>query len=192
MGRKFRLPRLIVACDRLVKIHEAASQSLLRSYDDSDADDSDDKGEGGTSLLERSRRIRVDSSKKNFIHSVFSDLNLELPPSTLGRDLGSLVGDSQYADIRFIAEGRSLSAHRFILEARCEYFRVLFNSGMSESLEFQRSADGEPENEIPAVVDIVVPDTFVGLLRLLIYLYTDILPDGADGALLEDLMSADR
>lgn len=195
VGRKFRLPRLIVACDRLVKIHEAASQSLLTSYDDSDneQDSGDDDDEGGeTSLLEKSRRIRVDSSKKNFIHSVFSDLNLELPPSTLGRDLGSLVGDSQYADIRFIAEGRSLSAHRFILEARCEYFRVLFSSGMSESMEFQKSVDGDPENEIPAVVDIVVPDTFVGLLRLLIFLYTDILPDGADGALLEDLMSADR
>lgn len=189
VGRKFRLPRLIVACDRLVKIHEAASQSLLSSYeDDVDDDDSDDE----TSLLEKSRRIRVDSSKKNFIHSVFSDLNLELPPSTLGRDLGSLVGDSQYADVRFIAEGRSLSAHRFILEARCEYFRVLFNSGLSESLHFQKTPDGDPDNEIPAVVDIVVPDTFVGLLRLLIFLYTDVLPDGADGALLEDLMSADR
>lgn len=177
-----------MACDRLVKIHEAASQSLLTSYDDDIGDDSDDE----TSLLEKSRRFRVDSSKRNFIHSVFSDLNLELPPSTLGRDLGSLVGDSQYADIRFIAEGRSLSAHRFILEARCEYFRVLFNSGLSESLDFQKSSDGNPDNEIPAVVDIVVPDTFVGLLRLLIFLYTDILPDGADGALLEDLMSADR
>ena len=188
MGRKFRLPRLIVACDRLIKIHEAASQSLLTSYEDLDEDDSDDE----SSLLEKSRRIRVDSTKRNFIHSVFSDLNLELPPSTLGRDLGSLVGDSQYADVRFIAEGRSLSAHRFILEARCEYFRVLFNSGMSESVEFQKSADGNPDNEIPAVVDIVVPDTFVGLLRLLIFLYTDVLPDGADGALLEDLMSADR
>jgi hypothetical protein len=110
----------------------------------------------------------------------------------LGRDLGSLVGDSQYADVRFIAEGRSLSAHRFILEARCEYFRVLFNSGLSESLHFQKTPDGDPDNEIPAVVDIVVPDTFVGLLRLLIFLYTDVLPDGADGALLEDLMSADR
>lgn len=189
MGRKFRLPRLLVACDRLVKIHQAASQSLLTTSDDSDDEgDSDDD----TPLLEKSRRIRVDSSRRNFIHSVFSNLSLDLPPCTLGRDLGSLVGDSQYADIRFIAEGRSLSAHRFILEARCEYFRVLFNSGLSESLDFQKRADGDPDNEVPAVVDIVVPDTFVGLLRLLIFLYTDILPDGSDGALLEDLMSADR
>lgn len=195
VGRKFRLPRLLVACDRSLKIHEVASQSLL-SAGDGDGEDSDEEeqgGEGEGGLLERSRRLRVDSSRRNtFIHSVFSDLSLELPPSTLGRDLGALVGDSQYADIRFIAEGRSLSAHRFILEARCEYFRVLFSSGMSESIQFQRSSDGDPENEVPAVVDVVVPDTFVGLLRLLIFLYTDVLPDGADGALLEDLMSADR
>jgi hypothetical protein len=48
------------------------------------------------------------------------------------------------------------------------------------------------ESTVGGMVDIVVPDSFVGLLRFLIYLYTDILPDGSDGALLEDLMSADR
>ena len=35
-------------------------------------------------------------------------------------------------------------------------------------------------------------DSFVGFLRLLIFLYTNTLPDGSDGALLEDLMAADR
>ena len=73
----------------------------------------------------------------------------------------------------------------FILEARCEYFRIVFSSGMAES-------NAVNEESAPAMVDIVVPDSFVGLLRFLIYLYTDILPDGSDGALLEDLMSADR
>lgn len=73
----------------------------------------------------------------------------------------------------------------FILEARCEYFRIMFTSGMAES-------NAVNEESAPAMVDIVVPDSFVGLLRFLIYLYTDILPDGSDGALLEDLMSADR
>lgn len=60
----------------------------------------------------------------------------------------------------------------------------MFSSGMSESVEILE--DSSP------MVDIVVPDSFVGLLRFLIYLYTDILPDGSDGAILEDLMSADR
>ena len=67
---------------------------------------------------------------------------------------------------------------------------MMFNSGMSESIAVAGTDD--VEDGPPAVVDIVVPDSFVGLLRLLIYLYTDILPDGSDGALLEDLMSADR
>lgn len=71
------------------------------------------------------------------------------------------------------------------MEARCEYFRIMFSTGMAES-----SAVNEESS--PGMVDIVVPDSFVGLLRFLIYLYTDILPDGSDGALLEDLMSADR
>jgi hypothetical protein len=36
-------------------------------------------------------------------------------------------------------------------------------------------------------------DTFIGIWRLLIYLYTNTLPfAAADGALLEDLMAADR
>lgn len=32
----------------------------------------------------------------------------------------------------------------------------------------------------------------MGFLRLLLFVYTDTLPDGSDGALLEDLMAADR
>ena len=38
----------------------------------------------------------------------------------------------------------------------------------------------------------VSADSFVGFLRLLLFIYTDSLPDGSDGALLEDLMAADR
>jgi hypothetical protein len=64
----------------------------------------------------------------------------------------------------------------------------MFGGGMAEAA----AVSGSDEEEGPAVVDIVVPDSFVGLLRFLIFLYTDILPDGSDGALLEDLMSADR
>ena len=105
----------------------------------------------------------------------------ELIPATLSRDFGNIVGDPQYADIRFIAEGRTLYAHRFILEARCPYFRAMFRSGMMESF----VVNGKP-------TDIVVPDSFVCLLRMLIFIYTDFLPEGSEAALLEDLMTADR
>lgn len=130
--------------------------------------------------------------------------DLEMPPPTLARDLSALVGDPEFADVRFIAEGRAIVAHRFILESRCAYFRGMFRGGMMES----RSE----------LIDVVVPgkillhemfniflfscsmditfysyiDTFVGFLRLLIFIYTGTLPDGSDGALLEDLMAADR
>lgn len=150
-GQNLRLPRLQVICDRLLSALSTAEQATERSED----------------LLKTMRR---DGGV---------GLGLDMPPPTLARDLGSLVGDQQFADIRFVAEGRAVLAHRFLLEARCEYFRAMFRSGMSEGQDAGK-------------VDVVVPDTFVGFLRLLIFIYTDTLPDGSDGALLEDLMSADR
>jgi hypothetical protein len=35
-------------------------------------------------------------------------------------------------------------------------------------------------------------DTYIGLLRMLIYMYTDTLPVGHDAVLLEDIITADR
>jgi alpha-tubulin suppressor-like RCC1 family protein len=72
----------------------------------------------------------------------------DLPPPTLVRDLGGLLGDPEFADVRFIAEGRTVAAHRFILEGRCEYFRAMFRSGMSE-------AGGGYGRE--RMIDVVVP-----------------------------------
>jgi hypothetical protein len=107
----------------------------------------------------------------------------EMPPPTLIRDLGMLLGDIEFADIRFLAEGKAIAAHRFILETRCEYFQAMFRSGMMEGMSVNNSY---------SVVDVIVPDSFIGFLRLLIFIYTNTLPDGSDGALLEDLMAADR
>lgn len=70
--------------------------------------------------------------------------DLEMPPPTLARDLSTLVGDPEFADVRFIAEGRAIVAHRFILESRCAYFRGMFHGGMAES------RGGE-------MIDVVVP-----------------------------------
>jgi hypothetical protein len=62
----------------------------------------------------------------------------------LARDLGAMVGDAEFADVRFIAQGRTLFAHKFVLEAKSEYFRAMF-----------RFTSGEPDGY--GVVDIVVP-----------------------------------
>jgi hypothetical protein len=80
--------------------------------------------------------------------------DLELPPPTLARDLSSLVGDPEFADVRFIAEGRAIVAHRFILEARCAYFRAMFRSGMAEA-----GGDYSSGHRLGEMVDVVVPGT---------------------------------
>lgn len=119
----------------------------------------------------------------------------ELPPPTLSRDLGNLLGDVDFADVRFVAEGRTVAAHRFVLEARCAYFRAMFQSDFAETASMSKSHHSYGSHHSIAqqrMVEVVLPDSFVGLLRLLIFLYTDTLPDGSDGALLEDLMAADR
>lgn len=137
------------------------------------------------------------------MHNLQSDESIdttlldELPPPTLSRDLGNMLGDPDFADVRFIAEGRSVAAHRFILESRCPYFRAMFQSNFAEtaSINSAHKSGGATQASNLAqqrIVDVVVPDSFVGFLRLLIFIYTDTLPDGSDGALLEDLMAADR
>lgn len=132
-------------------------------------------------LCDRFIDIISKSMQSSLNTSGMDSLAEDLPPPTLSRDLGSMIGDPEFADVRFIAEGRAVAAHRFILEARCEYFRAMFRSGMMEGYSMKSE-----------VIDVVVPDSFVGFLRLLIFIYTDALPDGSEGALLEDLMAADR
>jgi len=41
-------------------------------------------------------------------------------------------------------------------------------------------------------VDVVVPDSYVGFLRLLSFLYTGCVPEGEGVQLLDDLLVADR
>lgn len=132
-------------------------------------------------LLQLHTSTKNKSMDEGGITSRTAGIGMEVVPATLARDFGGIVGDPQYADVRFIAEGRTLFAHRAILEARSVYFRSMFRSGMMESF----IVNGKP-------TDIVVPDNFVCLLRMLIFMYTDILPEGSDSALLEDLVTADR
>lgn len=83
---------------------------------------------------------------------------IELPPPTLARDLSALVGDPEFADVRFIAEGRAIVAHRFILESRCAYFRAMFRSGMAESgghADYAPSSAGSHRSG--EIIDVVVP-----------------------------------
>ena len=47
-------------------------------------------------------------------------------------DFTSLLSDASSSDVSFVVEGRTHRAHRCILTARCEAFRVMFNSSMRE------------------------------------------------------------
>ena len=187
------MPRLQLLCDRFLR--------LLRA---------------GETVSWGREALDSGGDKENSSSSFWSDA--EMPPPTLARDLSALVGDPEFADVRFIAEGRAIVAHRFILESRCEYFRAMFRSGMQEGgggmvdvvvpgkHNMNVLALEESSNFFISVVVTIYDthgykmnlvflwftDTFVGFLRLLIFLYTGTLPDGSDGALLEDLMAADR
>lgn len=176
-GRMLKIPRLHLLCERFLLLLQ--QPHALNHHQDTTNSGSDLSQE------------HDDNATAQSIHQLD-----ELPPATLSRDLGNLLGDPDFADVRFVAEGRTVAAHRFILEARCPYFRSMFQSGFSESVSLaSRSHQSKGTNQRTSsskIVDVVVPDSFVGFLRLLIFLYTDTLPDGGDGALLEDLMAADR
>ncbi|CAM9459081.1 unnamed protein product, partial [Chrysoparadoxa australica] len=102
----------------------------------------------------------------------------------LSADLGGALGHETFADIKFVAEGRAIFAHKVILTSQSEYFKAMFRSGMQEGSASQGTKD--------AVVEVVVPDTAVGILRLLLYLYSNNLASTTTETLLEDLEAADR
>uniref|UniRef100_A0A0G4FUT3 BTB domain-containing protein n=1 Tax=Chromera velia CCMP2878 TaxID=1169474 RepID=A0A0G4FUT3_9ALVE len=85
------------------------------------------------------------------------DLHVDVPPSTLVRDLKGFVGNPMFSDMTFVVEGRVLYAHK-ILCYRCDYFRRLFAGGFREA----REASVEIPNCSHAV-----------LLALLEFVYTD-------------------
>lgn len=103
-----------------------------------------------------------------------------VPSSTLQSDFESLIGDASFADVRVVAEGHTIYVHRLVLGTRSDYFRAMFASGMREV------------GGAIAPVEVHVPDSHIGMLRLLRYLYTDLLSDGETTLLLEDLVAADR
>jgi hypothetical protein len=52
---------------------------------------------------------------------------------------------------------------------------------------------GLPEGAIQQdVISVVVPDSYIGFLRLLTFVYTNCLPEATIDALLHDLLTADR
>ena len=147
-GKTLRIPRLQLLCDRFLRLLRASSE-----YGSSSSSAAGDRDLSSHSL------------------------DLEMPPPTLARDLSALVGDSEFADVRFIAEGRAIVAHRFILESRCAYFRAMFRSGMAESGrgngDYMSSSSANAMNN-GGMVDVVVPGEtclfYAPLISLICYI----------------------
>jgi len=57
----------------------------------------------------------------------------EEPVLSLSGDLQPMVDNPQFSDVTFVVEGQHVHGHKFILYARCEYFRKMFTSGYRES-----------------------------------------------------------
>ena len=97
-------------------------------------------------------------------------------PSQLAYDLSGAVNDGMWSDILIVAEGREIHAHQCILTARSEYFKAVFAHGMKESQQH--------------VVN--VQESYLTMLRVITFMYTDTLKEASDDVLLEDLIAADR
>jgi len=125
-----------------------------------------------------------------------------VPASTLASDLGSLLGDRlAWADLKLVAGGRTIYAHRAVLAAASSYFRAMFRAMASlheprSSSDRRGGGDDDDEDEEtsagPGVLEIVVPDSYVGMLRVLLWVYTGKLEEGNFDSVLEDLIAADR
>ena len=53
---------------------------------------------------------------------------------SLVSQLSSLYMSEKYSDFIFIIENERIFAHKFILCLRCEYFRLMFSSGLREAI----------------------------------------------------------
>lgn len=49
-----------------------------------------------------------------------------VPPPSLAGDLGGALGSMEHADVKFIAGGRPIYAHRAVLSCESEYFSAMF------------------------------------------------------------------
>ena len=106
-----------------------------------------------------------------------------LPRSTFALDIGAAVADGAWADVILLAEGRSIFAHAAVLSTRSEYFRGIFGGGLRERLQGQWPS---------SPLEVELPSSYAGVLRMLGYVYAGALPSGPADVLLDDLLNADR
>ncbi|EGC30514.1 hypothetical protein DICPUDRAFT_58236 [Dictyostelium purpureum] len=62
------------------------------------------------------------------------NIESQIPPCSLGRDMLFLVNNPEYKDVTFIVEDKPVYAWKGILCARSDYFRAMFEVPLSESI----------------------------------------------------------
>ena len=105
-----------------------------------------------------------------------------IPTSTRVANFSSLLDDPTFADVEFQVQGKTTTAHRNILSARCEYFRAMFTGNFTEG------QPGSSGKVVCRVEDTTTP-AFKFVLR---YLYTDVLDDPEDDDAVQVMRLADR
>ncbi|GMH56388.1 hypothetical protein TL16_g02122 [Triparma laevis f. inornata] len=156
-GEEYGLPRLVALCKVATALRPNRDDDLVEEEEEEDED----------SYARRVRRREEEQEE------------IVIPASRLPIDLGGALGESEWADIKFMANGKPIYAHRCILSARSTYFSAMFRSG---------GLDGNRGE----VVEVQVPDSYVGLLRVLVWIYCGNLAESNSDALLEDMLAADR
>jgi len=95
----------------------------------------------------------------------------------LQNDFIQLLETGHQADVTFDVQGVKIGAHKIILTTRCEYFRLMFESGMAESA----------SNEV--LVPDIEPSVFKELLR---FVYSDEAPKFDSESTMALLAAADK
>jgi hypothetical protein len=93
-GKTLRIPRLQLLAERMLRALTIVEMSSSSAY----------------TRLNSNRGSRATARGEG--RSKAEDLDIPMPPPTLARDLSAMVGDPLYADVRFVAEGRAIVAHR--------------------------------------------------------------------------------
>ncbi|XP_037450519.1 BTB/POZ and MATH domain-containing protein 1-like [Triticum dicoccoides] len=89
--------------------------------------------------------------------------------ASLSNQLGRLLDRDAWTDVSFVVAGETFRAHRALLAARSPVFEAELFGAMLESSSSSSS---------PIALEDIEPETFGAVLR---FIYTDTLPDDADG-----------
>lgn len=67
--------------------------------------------------------ITFSRSVLNTLKNIFKQA---VPPTTLASDMGGALGSMEHADVKFVADGKPIYAHRAVLSCQSEYFAAMF------------------------------------------------------------------